>query len=106
MSRWAATEASIMAAQAAAVEAAKYEQYAGQERGGQVSDAESRNMEALRILRQVETEVRTLKRWYTEAIDTMRAGATISIATKTIAAGAGPHAHLAVPTLAAERPAV
>lgn len=31
-----------------------------------------REHEALRILRQVESEVRTLKRWYTEAIEAMR----------------------------------
>jgi len=35
------------------------------------TDAE-REHEALRILRQVESEVRTLKRWYTEAIEAMR----------------------------------
>jgi hypothetical protein len=34
--------------------------------------AEEREHEALRILRQVESEVRTLKRWYTEAIEAMR----------------------------------
>jgi hypothetical protein len=33
---------------------------------------EEREHEALRILRQVESEVRTLKRWYTEAIEAMR----------------------------------
>jgi len=34
--------------------------------------SEEREHEALRILRQVESEVRTLKRWYTEAIEAMR----------------------------------
>lgn len=34
--------------------------------------SEDREHEALRILRQVESEVRTLKRWYTEAIEAMR----------------------------------
>jgi len=33
---------------------------------------EEREHEALKILRQVESEVRTLKRWYTEAIEAMR----------------------------------
>lgn len=36
---------------------------------------EEREHEALRILRQVELEVRTLKRWYTEAIEAMRSPA-------------------------------
>lgn len=36
------------------------------------SPGEEREHEALRILRQVESEVRTLKRWYTEAIEAMR----------------------------------
>ena len=31
-----------------------------------------REHEALKILRQVELEVRTLKQWYTEAIEAMR----------------------------------
>lgn len=34
--------------------------------------SEDRGHEALRILRQVESEVRTLKRWYTDAIEAMR----------------------------------
>jgi len=40
--------------------------------GGSSTSTEAREHEALRILRQVESEVRTLKRWYTEAIEAMR----------------------------------
>jgi len=36
-----------------------------------------RDLEALRILRQVESEVRSLKHWYTEAIEAMRASASV-----------------------------
>eukprot|EP00811_Abedinium_folium_P032456 NODE_54_length_4000_cov_7.516654.p1 GENE.NODE_54_length_4000_cov_7.516654~~NODE_54_length_4000_cov_7.516654.p1 ORF type:complete len:950 (-),score=211.76 NODE_54_length_4000_cov_7.516654:283-3132(-) len=61
--------------------------------GQQVGGAEEREHEAMRILRQVKSEVRKLNRWYIEAIEAMRSPPFPGWGGQPLSPGSGCYAH-------------